>query len=314
MALQKTKTLLINGCLLMSLVLCGCGGRSLSEREIVRGVLFTRQGPLFSACLVLADQNAQPESDGNKVASAQGKTPAQALERAEQSLYGEVYYGLLDLVALPSDTDLATAREIGELLYNSAQPAPELSVFILSPTTIESWAKQGSALYLDMKNLEQTYKVHCGLQQLFSQENVCAIPGYRTGGGYDFLLLPESAPSVRCSGLSQAQLAAVLCGQTSVLNGTFAGGEASCSARTQVIVDGNRIQLHLRDVTLTALSPSVASSLQPRLQQELQASFEHLWRCMEQAGADPFHFQFWQACLYGTGSEFSPPVLEVLFD
>ena len=88
MDVQNNKTLLIKGCLCMSLILSGCGGQSLSEREIVRGVLFTKQAQSYSVCLVLADQNAegaQPES--NKVSAAQGTTPAQALARA-RSLAG----------------------------------------------------------------------------------------------------------------------------------------------------------------------------------------------------------------------------------
>lgn len=315
MALPKTKAWLVTGCLLISLLLlCGCGGQSLSEREIVRGVLFARQGTQFSACLVLTDQDTSSESDGNKICTAQGKTPAQALERAEQSLYGKVYYGMLDLVALPSDTDLTTAREIGDLLYDSAQPAPELSVFILDAAP-KSWAKEGSTLYLNMQNVEQTYKVHCGLQQLFSQKNICAIPGYRPGGGYDFLLLAENEPAMRCTGVSQAQLAAVLCGQTSVLKGTFAAGKAACEAKVYVIADGNEIQLHLKDVTLMALDPFVASSsLHSLLQQELQAGFADLQRKIQQVGADPFHFHFWQACLYGPESVSQPAVLKVLID
>ena len=161
MDVQKNKTLLIKGCLCMSLILSGCGGQSLSEREIVRGVLFTKQAESYSVCLVLADQNAegaQPES--NKVSAAQGTTPAQALARAEQALYGDVYYGLLDLAALPADVDWATACEMGEILYENAQPAPELSVFVLDDEPIASWAKQGATLYKNMKAVEDTYQVH----------------------------------------------------------------------------------------------------------------------------------------------------------
>ena len=44
-----------------ALLLCGCG-QALSEREIVRAVFFARQQGAYSACLLLADQNA--ESDG----------------------------------------------------------------------------------------------------------------------------------------------------------------------------------------------------------------------------------------------------------
>ena len=59
MALPQNKALYLTGCLLMSMVLSGCGGTPLSEREIVRGVLFAQQGGAFSACLVVADQEAE---------------------------------------------------------------------------------------------------------------------------------------------------------------------------------------------------------------------------------------------------------------
>lgn len=299
----------------MSLLLSGCGGQALSEREIVRGILFTRQENNFSVCLVLADQSSEGDASEEKISAAQGSTPAQALERAEQALYGDVYYGLLDLAALPADVDLSTAREIGELIYDNAQPAPELSVFVLDTAPVTSWAKEGSSLYQNMKALEKTYKVHCGLQQLFSQKDVCAIPGYISGGGYDFLLLPQNAAPVRCRGLGEAQLAAVLCGQTSILNGTFASGHAACEARVQVMAEGQHLQLHLRDTTLSALDSFLSEdSLGPALQKELRESFLRLQQQMQRSGADPFHLNFWQACQYGPGFAFQPPTLEIVFD
>ncbi len=299
----------------MSLLLSGCGGQALSEREIVRGILFTRQQNVFSVCLVLADQNSEQNVSGDKISAAQGSTPVQALERAEQALYGDVYYGLLDLAALPADVDWATAREIGELIYDNAQPAPELSVFVLDTAPVTSWAEEGSTLYQNMKAMEKTYKVHCGLQQLFSQEEICAIPGYISGGGYDFVLLPQNGIPVRCRGLGEAQLAAVLCGQTSVLKGTFASGHAACEARAQVVAEGQNLQLHLRDTTLSALDAALSEdSLHPTLQKELREAFLRLEQQMLRSGADPFHLRFWQACEYGPNFAFQPPTLEIVFD
>lgn len=315
MDVQKNKALLIKGCLCMSLILSGCGGQSLSEREIVRGVLFTKQMGSYSVCLVLADQNAegtQPES--NTISAAQGATPAQALARAEQALYGDVYYGLLDLAALPADTDWATACEIGELLYENAQPAPELSMFVLGDESIVSWAQQGTMLYQNMKEIESTYQVHCGLQQLFAQREICAIPAYTAGGGYDFVLLPQNGEPVRCHGLAEAQLAAVLCGQADRLQGTFADGQAACEARTQVTVEENKVQLHLRDSRLSALQPSAPENLEAALQSELQERFHFLYETMQKSGADPFHLNFWQSCTYGPGSVMKKPELELLFE
>lgn len=314
MAMSKNKTLLVKGCLLMSLILCGCGGKALSQREIVRGVLFTQQGSLYSVCLVLANQQqSDAQAPENRVVAAQGETPAQALQRAEDSLYGEVYYGLLDMAALPADCSWQTAQQIGNLLYENAQPAPELSVFLLDSVPVESWAQQGSILYQNMKALEVTYKVHCGLQQIFAQPNVCAVPAYRNAGGYDFVLLAKDAAPRRFHGLAGAQLAAVLTGQTNRLKGTFASGTATCEARAQITMEGEKVQLHLRDLRLQALTEENVD-LEEVLRRELEDSFDALYRSMEPTGTDPFHLQFRQACTYGISSTVSVPTLEVMIE
>lgn len=298
----------------MSLILCGCGGKPLSQREIVRGVFFTQQGEFYSTCLVLANQQqSDAQAPENRVVAAQGATPAQALQRAEDSLYGEVYYGLLDLAVLPANCTWQTAQQIGTLLYENAQPAPELSVFLLDSASVKSWAQQGSDLYQNMKALESTYKVHCGLQQLFTQQSVCAIPAYRNAGGYDFVLMPKDAPPRRCQGLIGAQLAAVLAGQTNRLMGTFASGTATCEARAQLTVEGEQVQLHLRDLRLHALTGETVD-LEEVLRQELEDSFDALYRSMAPTGTDPFHLQFWKACTYGMSSSVSTPTLHVLIE
>lgn len=298
----------------MSLLLCGCGGRPLSEREIVRGIFFTRQKQAYSVCLVLANQQEEKSgTDQNKIVAAQGQTPAQALENAEESLYGEAYYGLLDLVALPYDTDWNLAQEIGALLYESAQPAPELSVFLLGQQPVDSWADSADHLYHDMKAIERTYQVHCGLQQLFTQKNVCSMPAYSDTGGYDYVILAQNAAPLRCSGFLEAQLAAVLCGQTDRLQGTYNSGNAACRARAQVLMEGDILQLHLRHVELSALS-SEAKSLQDTLAEELQHSFAVLCNTLDKTGADPFHLDFWQRVQNLPATSSSVPALEVVFE
>ena len=184
MSVPKYKALLI-ACI--TLFLCGCG-QALSEREIVRAVFFARQQGQYSVCLLLADQNNNEDGLHYKTSSARGFTAAQALHRAEAALPGRLYYGLIDLAVLPADADWQNARELGSLLYDKAQPAPELSVFALD-TASHSWAEDASALYEDMKSIRSAYRLHCGLQQLFTQADCCAVPGYRADSGYDLLLL-----------------------------------------------------------------------------------------------------------------------------
>lgn len=297
----------------MSLLLSGCGGQSLSDREIVRGVFFTQQNEQYSACLVLADQNAETGQPENKTAAAQGTTPAQALQRAEQSLYGDAYYGLLDLAVLPSDANWQEAQEIGELLYENAQPAPELSVFLLSRPSVQSWAKEAPSLYQNLKALEQTYQVHCGLQQLFAQQDVCGIPAFSPEGGYAFAILAKNAEPIYAVDSLSAQLAALLCGQTTHLQTAYAEGTAWCKARVQMTVENGSITLHLRDIELQDLTTS-QRDLQQILKEEMQAAFSALWTPLAQTQADPFHLQFWQACLYGPDAVVPSPQLDILFE
>lgn len=141
MSVPKAKALLT---VCAALLLCGCG-QALSEREIVRAVFFARQQGAYSACLLLADQNAESDGVQYKTVSARGDTAAQALHLAEDALPGRLYYGLLDLAALPPGCDWADAQKLGTLLYDKAQPAPELSVFVLD-TADHSWAADAASL------------------------------------------------------------------------------------------------------------------------------------------------------------------------
>ena len=91
-----------------------------------------------------------------------------------------------------------------------------------------------------MQAIEDRYKVHCGLQQLFTQHAGCAVPALPQGGGYDFTLLAQKGKAAprRCTGLT-AQLAALLAGQTTRLETTCAADTAACTARAEVTAYGS---------------------------------------------------------------------------
>lgn len=305
MSVPKYKALLI-ACI--TLFLCGCG-QALSEREIVRAVFFARQQGQYSVCLLLADQNNNEDGLHYKTSSARGFTAAQALHRAETTLPGRLYYGLIDLAVLPADADWQTTRELGSLLYDKAQPAPELSVFVLD-TASHSWAEDAAALYEDMKSVRSAYRLHCGLQQLFTQADCCAVPGYSADSGYDLLLLAkQQTASYRAASLA-AQLAAVLCGQTDRFYATYAGGTALCRARVDVTVQDTTVQLHLRDAAFEALTQT-GQNLQALFCAELQQAFAALTAAQS---ADFFHLQFWHANLYGPRSPAPAPQLTILWE
>ena len=233
----------------------------------------------------------------------------QALENAAATLPGTVYYGLLDAAALPVGADWEQAQEIGLLLYDRAQPAPELSVFLLDSAD-HDWQQDAQGLYERMQAIEDRYKVHCGLQQLFTQADCCAVPGYSADSGYDLLLLAkQQTASYRAASLA-AQLAAVLCGQTDRFYATYAGGTALCRARVDVTVQDTTVQLHLRDAAFEALTQT-GQNLQALFCAELQQAFAALTAAQS---ADFFHLQFWHANLYGPRSPAPAPQLTILWE
>ena len=125
-----------------------------------------------------------------------------------------------------------------------------------------------------MKSVRSEYRLHCGLQQLFTQADCCTVPGYRADSGYDLLLLAKQQPApYRAAGLA-AQLAAVLCGQTDRLYTTYADGTALCRARIAVTVQDTTVQLHLRDTAFEVLTQT-GQDLQALFCTELLQLFPH---------------------------------------
>ena len=112
MSVQKVKACLI---LCVAVLLCGCG-QALSEREIVRAVFFAQQQGQYSVCLLLADQNGGEDGVHYKTASARGATPAQALHRTEDTLPGQLYYGLLDSGRPAAGLRLADSADPGHTI------------------------------------------------------------------------------------------------------------------------------------------------------------------------------------------------------
>lgn len=313
MAVCKRKTLLLSGWIVMSMLLSGCGGKPLSEREVVRALFFDHQEGAYSVCLLLADQNAGKEGQSEyKTASAAADTPALALAAAEKSLSGSVYYGLMDLAALPADCDYPLAQNLGQLLYDKAQPMPELSVFLLPDKKELDWAEDAGMLYDGMKACERGYDLHCGLQQLFARQECAALPLYRESGGFDFVVLEKGEPPARYTGTVQSALAAALAGQGRRLRGSFAGGDARCNARLGVARSGGIVQLQLYGMELQALrDKTTQQALQEQLSRELQTAFAGL--TAEKTAGDAFYFSFWQACLWGDKRP-TPLRLEIRFE
>lgn len=312
MAAAKTKSLPL---ILAALLLAGCTGRPLSEREIIRAVFFERSGSRSTACLLLEDKDAPEGQQGYKTAAAQGETPAQALQRAEELLEGAAYYGLMDVAALPRGTDWAGAQEIGGLLYEKAQPSPEVAVFALDGLTASAVAEQAGDLYDGMREAENAYGLHCGLQQLFARKGICTLPVWQEDG-YGYLLLAEEGEPVHFTGPAAAQLAAVLCGQSHRMTFRFAGDAAAFRADARVTAEVEEkktvVRLHLTNADFTLLTPALTDEAAARA--ALCEEWRQAFSALAAQPCDPLRLDFWAACLYGPGAKAPAPELEILFE
>lgn len=294
----------------------GCAARPLGQRAIVRAAFFGGGGRANTVLLLLEDPQST-EEESFTTARGQGVTPAQALRAAEQSVDGTAFYGLMDTVGLPAGCSWAQAREIGELLYTEAKPTPELSLFLLDGDETNTDA---AALYAGLRAAGERYRLHCGLQQLFVQENLCALP-VRQEQGYGFALLAKTGTPKLFEEELPAQLAAVLCGQSRTILCPYAGDSAFCRAKASVTVgpeqDAMTVCLHLKDAETqcldTALLPAAADA-RATLRAELLAAFADLCAAAEAQHSDPLRLAFWDAVHYGPGKRPVTPVLEVVFE
>ena len=88
------------GIILILLAFCfslgGCGAPLLSERQIVRAVLFSQTAEWAEAVLLLAN-TSEADAETFHTLSGVGQTPAEALNQAQQASQGPVFYGLMDL-------------------------------------------------------------------------------------------------------------------------------------------------------------------------------------------------------------------------
>lgn len=298
------------------LLLTGCAGRPLIEREIVRAVFFTREDGKEHAVLLLQNQESEDSSD-YEVASGEGESAAQALADAAAELDGVMFYGLTDLVALPADCDWEQLQEFASLLYETAQPSPEITLFLLDSRTLDSLEQTAGDLYDEMQAVEKKYRISCGLESVLSQADQAALPCWQ-GTGYGFAVLKAGEQPLRYVEPVRAQLAAVLCGQSRQLEFVFAGNGISCKAGATILFhamrDRTQVILRLQDTSLSALTreiPNDEETLRHLLSAELEDAFAQLCADTREIGADPFRLTFWQECLQGTQGRDLPAVLTV---
>lgn len=290
--------------LFFAVCLLGCSQHTLASREIVRAVFFDEEN---TVCLLLeSTQQPGDQSEAYKLITGQGETMAQALNDAENQLNGQAYYGLMDVAVFPGSVDLKQARELGELLYDKAQPSPEAAVFSAS------WNENNAEeLYDRMRTVQQP---HCGLERLFEQESCCMIPFWQQHHSPGCLLLLEGE-GLQVTKAEDAQLLFLLKGQSRRVEMTFADQKARmmADARVSVQADAGRtvVTVTLRDVKLDTLTPILKRSTAI---QRLLNAWQQAFSRYGSLGSDPFRLDFWAAGRFGSGSHAASPVLNVVLE
>lgn len=322
-AWRKTKAgLIVDLAVFLCIFLCGCAQAPLlSQREVVHGVFFQTHGKTSTALLLLADQPKEQngENAGYKTVVGTGETPAQALERAESSLDGQVFYGLMNLAVLPAEGDWQSTTELGRLLYEKAQPAPQIALFMMESISAQELTENASQLYESLEKALDKYGIRNGLQSLFSSQKECALPVWQ-GTGYGFLFLQKDRAGLVLEDALSAQLAAVLCGQADRFVCDFSQGTAAVQGKAmvqhRVQEEGNaELYLTLDDPELQELGLTQRNEdrLKQVLREELAQAYGQIVSATCVPGFDPLQMQVWVWAACGATEELPQPGLTVSF-
>lgn len=305
--------------LLFCLLFCGCTPAPLlSRREIVHAVFFQKQGNTNCVLLLLANNAQSPKGEdaAYRTVMGSGETPAQALEQAENSLDGQVFYGLLDLAVLPSECDWQQLQHLGRLLYERTKPAPQITLFLMDSTD-KNLCETAPRLYRELEDAGMRAGISNGLQSIFSTPNECALPVWQ-GTGYGFVFLQKDRSNTVIDEPLAAQLAAVLCGQANFIKASFSQGEAVLQAQASVrhIVDKqnqNLLCLVLSDAKIADLldEKRAGTQLQNIVCCELQRSFSEICSSIYTGDFDPFRTNVWTCSVRGIGAQSSVPQLSI---
>ena len=305
--------------LLFSLLLSGCGGKPLVEREIVRAMFFLPHAGGCQAVLLLQDQESEKPT-AYTTASGTGKTAARALADAVQGLPGTPFYGVMDLAVMPADSNWEQLQAMVDLIRDTAQPSPEVSLYLIEDADAALLPDQAGQMYDAIQQCEKRYHLQCGLETLGQQEGCAAIPVYG-GLPYGFTLQTSDDTRRQYQEPVDAQLAAVLCGQTDRLDMMFGDGAYSCQAAARTICQADperlNVRLILSDTRLAALHEESESSeteaISAALTYALQQAFARLCADAENMQVDPYRFRFWETGLLGSGAPPLPVTLQVEF-
>lgn len=301
------------------LLFCSCSPAPLlSQREIVYAVFFQKQEGISSVLLLLADSTQTGESaePAYRSVTGRGQTPVQALEQAEGSLKGQVFYGLMDLAVLPAQCDWKDTEEIVRLLYNKTKPAPQIVLFMLKEQQGPLLLENAARIYEDINYAEQHYGLNNGLQMALSRKNECALPQWQ-GTGYGFVFLQKDKPNTVLEDPISAQLAAVLTGQADCLDFEFAQGNAALQTQATVqcradSTGANTLHLTLENPEITDMSGQMDQNrLGQTLCNELEQAYSGFVAELYTGQFDPLRTRVWVAASDGILAQIPRPQLVV---
>ena len=88
-----------------------------------------------------------------------------------------------------SGKSLEELRQFASVLYETAQPSPEITLFLLDNRTVERLQETAGDLYDAMQAVEKKYRISCGLESVLSQSDQAALPCWSmsTASGYALL-------------------------------------------------------------------------------------------------------------------------------
>lgn len=317
---KKIRACLTAGMLAGGLLLSGCTAAPLlSQREIVRAAFFQQQGARSAVFLLLADsaQNAEGQQPAYKVVTGHGDNPEQALEKAENSLEGQVFYGLLDLATFPTQYNWQNVVDTARLLYDKTKPAPQMILFLMDEMPEQQLVKNAGDLYEEMEKAQVRYDLKNGLQTVFSEKNECALPVWQ-GTEYGFSFLQKDKEPLMVKEAIAAQLAAVLSEQSDRLECLF--DQESAALQTQTYVQYCADQVGQNELRLTLIDPEIRDisgegrepvQLQQLLCNELQQVFADFTRNLYTDQFDPFRIGIWVAAQSGSQKPVPQPSLMI---
>ncbi|MDO5602743.1 MAG: Ger(x)C family spore germination C-terminal domain-containing protein [Oscillospiraceae bacterium] len=319
-----TKKIWMSLCLLLALLLTGCGGgMNLSDRAIVKLIYITKEEKQYQAGVVVYTCDASADT-GEAVGQSQwytgsGKTIGGALDAAAESQNKKPFYAQNEILLISEDA----RDDVGEILTWFAREEgsrPNMAVFLcekLEDKKDEEWKETVEGIEGVLRNTEQTFSYAVMLYQIHLDKDdglTGAIPVLKENEGK--VSVPELQLYLRgepCGTLEQEEMKTALTLQNRVIRwrleaedekiGPYECDLTNVSRRyeTSVQPDGGAcvtliVHGSIRDVTTPrTLDKTDKARLVDTLEKELAARAEKVMKkTYQENGIDLFGIEWHQ--------------------